>query len=134
MTELLAIAIQGPQKAGKTTTLHQTRDLLLETVDREVKQVCAGQGTKEIKGGILEVDGVLVGFMTKSETVKDLLKMLASLLEWGCQIIVCATHMPGSKSAQHVEDFCQEKGLELVSIMKDKGSHDDREIAECLVR
>jgi len=42
-------------------------------------------------GGVLKVDGVLVGFMTKSEPASMLAEVLDSLIEFGCTVLVCAT-------------------------------------------
>ena len=75
--------IQGRQKSGKTTTIHLAWDLLLQHPEAQAELVDRGHGRLEIKGGILDVNGVLVGFMSKSEPVRILLAMLQALAEEG---------------------------------------------------
>jgi hypothetical protein len=130
------ILLQGPQGAGKTTTIRLARDRLLNHPDREVVQEQAGRGRREIIGGILRVDGVLVGFMTKSEPVmsdtrpdRSLLPVLEELDDAGCRVIVCATRPLRSRSSVTARRFAQERGWRVVRIPKEQGAYDDEEVA-----
>ena len=44
------------------------------------------------KAGILEIDGVEVGFASFGDIERDLGEDLKLLIEHGCAVIVCATH------------------------------------------
>ncbi len=127
------LEIQGRQKSGKTETIHLAWDRLLEHSEVQVEMVERGQGRREIKGGILNIDGVLVDFMSKSEPAEYLLRMLQWLVDAGCQVIVCATHGPRSKSARLVYDFWQNRGWQRKVIEKDQDIYDDEEVAERIV-
>lgn len=125
--------IQGRQKSGKTETIHLVWDRLREHPEAQVELVGRGRGRREIKGGILNVDGVLVGIMSKSEPARNLLDVLRWLVESGCQVIVCATHGPGTKSAKFVYGFCHHRGWLRIKIKKDQYSYDDEEVADRVV-
>ncbi len=83
------------------------------------------QGATEIKGAVLEIDGVLVGFASPGDRPDILLPLLEALIERGCIIIVCATHTRGG-TVDVVEDF-ERQGWNVEWIEKacPQANHDD---------
>src|SRR5262249_26268380 len=121
------IALQGRQKAGKTETIRRAWNLLVN--DHSARVVTKGRGTREIRGGILEVDGELVGFMRKSEPRSHLEEGLNDRIEAGCLVIVCATHMPGTVAARIVEALPLHE-WRIKWIRKRRNAYDDERAEE----
>ena len=88
----------GIGDSGKTTTI----SLVYNHFRQEGATVIYGgdyarrrqKGATEIKGAVLEIDGVLVGFASPGDRPDILLPLLEALIERGCIIIVCASAMP----------------------------------------
>lgn len=93
------IALWGIGDSGKTTTI----SLVYDHFRQQGATVIHGgdytrrrqKGAREIKGAVLEIDGVLVGFASPGDRPDILLPLLEALVERGCIIIVCATHTRG---------------------------------------
>jgi hypothetical protein len=64
----------------------------------------SGKPIPEVKGAVLEIDGVLVGFASPGDRPDILLPLLEALIERGCIIIVCATHTRGG-TVEVVREF-----------------------------
>jgi len=93
------IALWGIGDSGKTTTI----SLVYNHFRQQGATVIYGgdytrrrqKGAGEIKGAVLEIDGVLVGFASPGDRPDILLPLLEAPVERGCIIIVCATHTRG---------------------------------------
>src|SRR5262245_4644948 len=86
------IALWGISNVGKTTTIRQVYDRLKQ----QGTDVDPGDPVrKEVKGAILEIDGVKIGFISQGDLEEILLEYLEPLIEAGCTIIICATHTRG---------------------------------------
>ena len=90
-----------------------------------------GQGVREIRCAILEVDGVLVGFMSKSEPARHLEDCLDRLIDAGCAVIVCATRSYGG--SVEVVGNLRERGWRIRRIVKDRNPAEDQDRAEEIV-
>jgi predicted kinase len=117
------IALWGISNAGKTTTIRR----VYEQLRQEGTIIDFGRRARtEVKGAILEIDGVKIGFASQGDLGKILLKYLEPLVEAGCTVIVCATHKRG-KTVEAVEKLADESGFEIVWIEKacEQTNHDD---------
>jgi hypothetical protein len=120
------IEVKGQQRTGKTTACVKAWNRLY----KRYIPVTRGGGWIEIKGGILEVDGIRVGFMTKSEPPSALQNELEHLRDEGCRVIVCASHRAGTLADQEVERFCQNFVWQRVPILTSRNLNEDEQAAD----
>ena len=73
----IMIVVRGFPKSGKTTTIRRAFDELR----REARVIEPGGGYKEVRGGILEIDGVTVGFNSPGDVADPLEKQLKRLID-----------------------------------------------------
>lgn len=107
---------------GKTTTIC----FAYEELAREFPCVTLGRpARKEVKGAVLDIDGVKVGFASSGDNPHILEENLEPLIALGCVIIICATHTPRSKTVDVVQRLAEEHGFGIVWIEKhdDEGDH-----------
>jgi hypothetical protein len=117
------IAVRGVSNVGKTTTIC----MVFETL--RVKFSClapGGRASKEVRGAVLRVDAVEVGFVSVGDRDYILEELLVPLIDRGCPVLVCATHTSRSKTVQVVERLAADHGYEIVWI--DKPSDEDHEL------
>jgi hypothetical protein len=126
------VVLQGRGNSGKTTTIGLVWKLLKAcqgvVVVRNRRQ---GLGFREIRRAILEVDGVRVGFMSKSEPAWYLEECLRALIEDHCAVIVCATRSYGG-SVECIEEL-RELGWRIRWVRKNRNPEEDTERAEAVV-
>jgi hypothetical protein len=99
------IALFGIGNSGKTTTISLVYDHFLR--QQGVRVIDPGErgrrrrqpGAREIKGAILEIDGVKVGITTPGDRPFILTPCLEVLIAKGCAVLVCATHTRGDTVA-----------------------------------
>lgn len=121
-------ALRGKQRWGKTTTLRLVWNRLRELFPDARVGNPSGVKSKEIRGAWLEINGVKIGFTTKSEPVESkdretLVDDLHELAEAGCNVIVCASHGlkdngSPSSSEDAVQEFAGEENWQFVPIDK----------------
>ena len=80
------IVIQGFPNVGKSQTIRRAFDELRS----EGSVIALGKGTKEVRGGILEIDAVRVGFISRGDVADDLEDDLNGLIRENCAVVVCA--------------------------------------------
>ncbi len=127
--QMTIFALWGIGDSGKTTTISLVYNLFRQqgatviyggdtTRHRE-------KGAREIRGAVLQIDGVLVGFATPGDRPDILLPLLEALIERGCIIIVCATHTRGG-TVEVVRELGQQ-GFQVEWIEKacQQVDHDD---------
>lgn len=109
------IAVSGSSNAGKTTTIRLAYEQLSEKSD-----ILDGgrRARKEVRGAVLEIEGVKVGFASPGDREDVLRENLDRLIEAGCQVIVCATHT--SRSATYRVVYRLKSGYRIVWIEKDR--------------
>ncbi len=101
---------------GKTTTIRLTYEELVKEGGRLID---AGRRSRtEVRGAIVEIDGVKVGFASPGDKPLILEENLVPLIEAGCVVVVCATHTGRSKTVGVVERLAEEKGFKVVWIPK----------------
>ena len=112
------IAVRGVGNTGKTTSV------------RLAYQTLKGEGTErrpprlgsyvEVRGAILVVDGMLVGFASAGDIVTNLEEDLDLLKREGCAVIVCTTRDSG-KTPPFVERFASsaQPPFRVIPIRKD---------------
>jgi hypothetical protein len=91
------IVLRGPGNAGKTGTIRLVFGRLREEgeVIRRRSPRCRRRSTKEVRGAILKIDGVLVGILSVGDWGPAIEPLLQELIDAGCVIIICATHTRG---------------------------------------
>lgn len=110
------IALRGVSNMGKTTTIR----LAYEDLKQQFLCVSSGRSArKEIKGAILKINGLKIGFASSGDTPHILEKNLVPLIADGCVVIVCATHTSRSRTVDIVECLAAEHGFDVVWIEKD---------------
>jgi hypothetical protein len=122
-------ALFGIGDSGKTTTI----SLVYNHFRQQGAKVIYGgdttrhrqKGAREIRGAVLEIDDILVGFATPGDRPDILLRLLEALIERGCIIIVCATHTRGG-TVEVVREF-ERQGFKVERIEKacPQMDHDD---------
>jgi hypothetical protein len=75
------------------------------------------------------VNGVKVGFMSKSEPESLLREWIIDLIDSGCLVIVCATRSKGSNSDTFVKSL-ESDGWRIDRIRKTANAHDDQQRAK----
>ena len=92
------IAVRGVSDSGKSTSIR----LAYDELKKDATVINPGEparerpkGPPEVKGAILEIDGVLVGFASPGDKAEILRPYLEDLKTKGCTVIVCATHTWG---------------------------------------
>ena len=106
-------ALWGLANAGKTTTIR----LAYEKLAREENVIDPGRRSKkEVRGAILKIDGIKIGFASQGDRADVLRENIERLIAAGCIIIVCAAHTPRSLTYKVVEQFINE--FEIVFIEK----------------
>jgi hypothetical protein len=93
------LALRGIADSGKSTTI----SLVYNHFRQQGAKVIYGgerarrreRGPMEVKGAVLEIDGVLVGFASPGDRPDILQPLLEALIKRGCIVIVCATHTRG---------------------------------------
>jgi hypothetical protein len=122
-------ALSGIGDSGKTTTI----SLVYNHFRQQGARVIYGgdharrrlKGATEIKGAVLEIDGVLVGFASPGDRPDILLRLLEALIERGCILIVCATHTRGG-TVEVVGEFGRQGfKVELIKKGCPQVDHDD---------
>ena len=122
-------ALFGIGDSGKTTTI----SLVYNHFRQQGAKVIYGgdptrhrqKGAREIKGAVLEIDGVLVGFASPGDRPDILLPLLEALIERGCIIILCATHTRGG-TVEVVREFGRQGWkVEWVAKACPQVNHDD---------
>jgi hypothetical protein len=115
------IALQGVQRLGKTATIRLTyRRLLRRQGVREVQEPCT-RCSREIRDAIVEIAGVRVGFLSKSENRRFMEYHINYLIREGCQVIVCATHVRCDCASVQIVEGLENDGWDLVRIPKERG-------------
>ncbi len=72
------IVVRGFPKSGKTTVTHRAFDELRQEASRVIEW---GSGDKEVIGGILDIDGVTVGFNSRGDVAKPVEEDLNRLID-----------------------------------------------------
>lgn len=122
-------ALWGIGDSGKTTTIslvyHHFRQQGATVIYRGDPTRHRQKAVREIKGAVLEIDGVLVGFATPGDRPDILQPLLDTLIERGCIIIVCATHTRGG-TVEVVREL-ERQGFRVEWIKKacQQADHDD---------
>ncbi len=105
-------ALCGPSDSGKTTTISLVYHDLKQQEGTTV--IYAGRpARKEIRGAVLEINGVRAGFASFGDIAEDLETLLCDLIERDCIIIVCATHTARSKTAEVVRAKERQQGFRI---------------------
>ncbi len=78
--------VRGSPNVGRSQTIRRVFDELRQ----EAKVIDPGRGYKEVRGGILEIDGVKVGFNSPGDVADPLEEDLNRLIQNNCSVIVCA--------------------------------------------
>src|SRR5438067_1440145 len=92
------IALWGAGRLGKSTTIRLAYEELknhgsvIEPGDRANNRP---SGPPEVKGAILKIDGVLVGFTSPGDDEEWVEWFVKRLIDAGCKVIVCATRSKG---------------------------------------
>ena len=122
-------ALFGIGDSGKTTTISLVYNHFRQ---RGATVIYGGdyarrrqKGATEIKGAVLEIDGVLVGFASPGDRPDILLPLLEALIERGCIIIVCATHTRGGTVEVVRERGRQGFQVEWIEKACRQADHDD---------
>lgn len=117
------IVLRGVSNMGKTTTICLAYDRL----EQVGKVIDRGRPSRtEVKGAILEIDGVKVGFVSQGDKAAILEEFLVPLIEKGCVAIVCATHTRGG-TVEIVEQLALQAEFNIIPIDKachQPGNHD----------
>lgn len=71
------IIVRGFPKSGKTTTIRRA----FVELRQKAKVIDSGKGSKEVRGGILEIDGVNVGFNSPGDVAAPLEEELKNLID-----------------------------------------------------
>lgn len=99
------IAVCEVKDAGKTTSIR----LAYEELEKDASEKRPDQRSrKEVRGAILVIDGVIVGFASAGDRPDYLEKDLVHLIKAGCAVIVCATHTSRSMTYKLVERLASE--------------------------
>jgi hypothetical protein len=106
------IVLRGPHDSGKTKTIGMT----WEQLSNGRKKSTRG---KEIRGEVLEVDSVRVGFVSLGVNAAHLHTYVSPLVEAGSEVFVCATRSTGG-TVDFVADL--EGKYELVWIEKSRSN------------
>jgi hypothetical protein len=96
------IAVRGVGNAGKTTSVR----LAYQTLRAEAAEIRPPRlrSHVEVRGAILIIDGVLVGFASAGDIVANLEEDLDLLRREGCTVIVCTARDSG-KTPPFLERF-----------------------------
>jgi hypothetical protein len=87
------IVLHGKRDSGKTTTMRRAYDQIVELDGVKVLRKPPRQ--TNLRGTILEFDGVRIGFVSVAEPPEGFLEYLTDLIRRGCQVIICATRSRG---------------------------------------
>ena len=120
------IALRGKTNSGKSTALRLVfHQLLRREGVRPVRSGTRRRGQKDIKGGVLVIDGVKAGFLTIAEPPRELREKLEALANEGCVVILCATRSDGLtvKAVASMED----EGFQVVWIDKRRDDEADQD-------
>ena len=105
------IAVWGPSNVGKTTAIRLAYDELRFT--EGVLTVDPGyRARKEVRGAILEIDGVKIGFASPGDTAEVLESYLSELTE--CDVIVAFPHAK-KQNLPSAPKVCTRKGASLAT-------------------
>src|SRR5262249_8550359 len=119
------IALRGPGNAGKSTTIR----LVYQNLRREGRVIRpVAPLRKEVKGAILEINGVEVGITSQGDEGEIVRSHVERLIEAGCVVIVCATRTYGG-TVDVIEQLASEADLpfDIVWIEKDRQAHHDHD-------
>jgi hypothetical protein len=88
----IAIALSGPGKSGKTTTVRKVYEILSSR--RGVAIIEGPRGRVDIRA-VLEINQKLVGIESQGDPGGRLERSLKEFKSLGCTVIVCATRSSG---------------------------------------
>lgn len=122
-------ALWGIGDSGKTTTIslayHHFRQQGAIVIFSGNPTRQRSKGRREIKGTVLEIDGILVGFASPGDRPEILKSLLDDLVKRGCIVIVCATHTKGG-TVEVVREFEREGfNVEWIAKARQQENHDD---------
>src|ERR1043166_3523206 len=112
------IALRGTTHSGKSSTLREVYRRLLEEAGEVRGAGNRGENVRDIRGGILVIQGVLVGFLSIAEPPLELEDRLACLADQGCVVVVCACRSDGATVA--AVERMRERGFEIRRIAKER--------------
>ena len=90
------IVVRGVKNVGKSGSIR----LAYNDLCTMGEVVYGGRRTegKEVNGAILKIDDVLVGVASKGDHATHVCDFVPTLIEAGCEVIVCASHTERSDS------------------------------------
>jgi hypothetical protein len=127
--ERTLIVLRGRANSGKTTTINLAWEQLAHLPGVTVLRHRGGW--VEIRGAILEINGVLVGIVSVGDLARLLEGFLDELIARGCVVIVCATRSSGGTVG--VIDRLEQQGWQVMTIEKDRNPAEDQERADEIV-
>jgi hypothetical protein len=123
--ERTLIALRGWKDSGKSTTLGIAYQELLNSYGgREIRSGRHHADSRDLRGAILEIDRVRVGFVSAGDLARILERCFDLLVREGCLVIVCAARSYG-ESADFVER--QEPDYRVVWIEKARNAAADQD-------
>ena len=100
------IVIRGVKDCGKTTAGRMAYNTVLPTARIVVKK--SDQTYGEVFGAVLNINGVIVGFISQGDNAAILERHFRELLRiWDCEVIVCASRSRGG-TVEYLEGLEQQ--------------------------
>lgn len=113
--EKTIIAVWGVSDKGKTTAIR----LAYEDLRAQFPSLNPGRrALKEVRGAILDINGVKVGFESSGDKPEILEENIPPLIDAECLVIVCATHTRRSRTVDVVERLAAQHGYEIEWVEK----------------
>lgn len=129
------IAVQGKCDSGKTTTILIAFEELRKQGRSKQKSVSGRDSADEVRGDIIEIDGIDVGIISVGDKAANLKKLLRALLNAGCLVIVCATRSFGDTTTvvDQLADTCRIVRISKPRMAKAHRESSNRETADRIV-
>jgi hypothetical protein len=126
------IALRGKSNSGKSSTIR----LAYQRLSQEGMRVRPASTRMEIRGAILELNGVKVGFVSLGDLAEILEGYFGFLMSEGCVVIVCATRSYGG-TVEFVQGL--ESDYNIVWVEKERQAvpdqdRDSREKADEIIK